>query len=184
MVANNLLHKRLNKTGYYDPKTRPGLWRHKCSPVMFVLIVDNFGIEYVGNSHLHHLRTVLTDHYKITEDLDGIKSSGIDLNCNYAKDHSQSTCRPSMYGYTTNLLLKFGHKSPTKTQLSLHLHHDIVYSSKQQLAVDEAKIHKLTEKGIKRVQVVVGVLLYYNRAVNNKLLTPPPHSTHRPLQNH
>ena len=47
---------------------------------MFVLIFDDFGIEYVGDIHLHHLRTVLTDHYTITENLDGIKISGIDLN--------------------------------------------------------------------------------------------------------
>ena len=39
---------------------------------MFVLIVDDLGIEYVGDNHLHHLRTVLTNHYKITDDLDGI----------------------------------------------------------------------------------------------------------------
>ena len=38
---------------------------------MFVLIVDDFGIEYVGDLHLNHLRTVPTTHYIITEDLEG-----------------------------------------------------------------------------------------------------------------
>ena len=36
---------------------------------MFVLIVDNFGTEYVGKNHLDHLRQFLTKHYTITEDL-------------------------------------------------------------------------------------------------------------------
>ena len=36
---------------------------------MLVLIFDNVGIEYVGKSQLHHLRTVLTNHYTITEEL-------------------------------------------------------------------------------------------------------------------
>ena len=53
---------------------------------MFVLIFDDFGIEYVGDNHLHHLRTVLTN--TITEDLDGKKIAGIDLKWNYAKNHA------------------------------------------------------------------------------------------------
>ena len=81
MMVNNLLRKYINKAGYYKTTSTPGLWRHKWRPVMFVLIVSDFGIEYLGNIHLHHLRTVLTNHYTITEDLDGIyflasKSSG------------------------------------------------------------------------------------------------------------
>ena len=36
---------------------------------MFVLIVENFGIEYIVDNHLKHLRTTLTDYYTITEDL-------------------------------------------------------------------------------------------------------------------
>ena len=64
-LANDLLCTRLNRNGYYETTTKPGLWRHKWRPIMFVLIVDDFGIEYVGNHHLHHLRTVLTSHYTI-----------------------------------------------------------------------------------------------------------------------
>ena len=64
----------LNKTGYYETTTKTEIWRHKWRPIMFVLIVDDFGIEYVGNNHLHHIRTVRTNHYTITEDLDGKKN--------------------------------------------------------------------------------------------------------------
>ena len=81
---------------------------------MFVLIVDYFGIEYVGNHHLHHRQTVLTTHYTITEDLEGKKIAGIDLKWNYTKIHSQRTCRLSTDGYITNLLLRYGHKVPDK----------------------------------------------------------------------
>ena len=73
MMANDLLRTRLNNTGYYETTTMPGLWRRKWRPIMFVLIVNYFGIEYVGENHLHHLRTVLAKHYTITEDLDGEK---------------------------------------------------------------------------------------------------------------
>ena len=41
------------------------------APSCFFLIVDDFGIEYVGEQHPKHIRTVLTTHYTITEDLKG-----------------------------------------------------------------------------------------------------------------
>ena len=85
---------------------------------MFVLIVDDFGIEYVGDHHLNHLRTVLTTHYTITADLGWKIIYGLDLKWNYTKLHSQRTCRLSVDGYITNLLLKYGHKAPSKPQLS------------------------------------------------------------------
>ena len=71
-LANDLLRTRLNNNGYYENTTTPGLWRHKWRPIMFVLIVDDLIIEYLGDNHLHHLRTVLTNNYTITEDLNGI----------------------------------------------------------------------------------------------------------------
>ena len=71
MLSNDLLRTRLNNTGNYETTNTPGLWRHKWRPIMFVIIVDDFSIDYVGNHHLQHLRTVLTTHYTITEDLKG-----------------------------------------------------------------------------------------------------------------
>ena len=126
MLVKNLLRKRLNDSGYYDPTTMPVLCHHKWRPVMFVLIVDNFDIEYVGNMHLHHLPTLLTDHYRITQDLDRDFVSGIDLNWNYSKDHAQLTCHLSMDGYISNLILTFGHKDPTKPQIYPYCHRNIV----------------------------------------------------------
>ena len=130
-MANDLLRTRLNNNGYYETTTTPGLWRHKWRPIMFVLIVDDFGIEYVGDHHLHHLRTVLATHYTITEDLDGKKIAGIDLKWNYTKIRSQRTCRLSIDGYISNLLLKYGHRAPAKPQLSPHRHREIKYGSKE-----------------------------------------------------
>ena len=73
MLTNNLLCTRLNTAGYYETTNMPGLWHHKWLLIMFLLIVDYFGIEYVGDNHLHHLRTVLANHYTITDALEGKK---------------------------------------------------------------------------------------------------------------
>ena len=122
---------------------------------MFVLIVDHFGIEYVGDHHLHHLRTVLTSHHTITEDLKGKQFSGIDLKWNYTKLHSQRTCCLSMDNYISNLLLKYGHKAPAKPQIFPHRHREINYGSKEQLVAEEYTSPKLNNEGIKRVQAIV-----------------------------
>ena len=47
-LANGLLRTHLNKSGYYEAATTPGLWKHTWRPIQFCLIVDDFGIEYVG----------------------------------------------------------------------------------------------------------------------------------------
>jgi len=165
-LANDLLTKRLNAEGYYQAETTPGLWRHKWRPVTFSLIVDDFGIEYVGERHALHLRSVLQQHYTITEDWKGKKYAGIDLAWDYAK----RTCRLSMDGYIKNVLTKYGHTAPTKPQLSPHKHTPIQYGAKVQHSAPPDTSAPLDDAGVKRIQGIVGALLWYGRAIDNKLL--------------
>ena len=67
-LANDLLRTRLEKTGYYEAATTPGIWSHKWRPIQVVLLVDYFGIEYVGKEHTLHLLKTLEQNYKITTD--------------------------------------------------------------------------------------------------------------------
>ena len=57
-----------------------------------------------------------------------------------------------------------------KPQLSPHKHRPIHYGATQQLVQPTDTSKPLNEKGIKRIQGIVGALLYVVRAVNNKLL--------------
>ena len=68
----------------------------------------------MGEQHAHHLRKILQEHYEISEDWEGTKFAGIDLEWNYAAQHVDRTCRLSIKNYIATLLLKFGHKLPTK----------------------------------------------------------------------
>ena len=52
---------------------------------MFTLIVDDFGMEYVGKRHADHLHDALEEHYKITENWDGDLYAGINLIWDYTK---------------------------------------------------------------------------------------------------
>ena len=47
--------------------------------------MDDFGVEYVGKQHAHHLVTILKKYHNITEYWEGKKYSGIDLKWDYDK---------------------------------------------------------------------------------------------------
>ena len=59
IIAQNLLEKRLEKEGYIQSDKTPGFWSHTWRPISFTLIVDDFGVKYVGEEHAHHLLRVL-----------------------------------------------------------------------------------------------------------------------------
>jgi len=59
ILANELLEKRLQLAGYYQSSTTPGQWQHKWRPIMFALVVNDFGVEYVGLEHVKHLTDTL-----------------------------------------------------------------------------------------------------------------------------
>ena len=72
ILANKLLQKRLKPHGYYECVNTPGLWRHATRPITFSLVVDNFGVKYVGKEHADHLISCLKkETYKLTEDWTG-----------------------------------------------------------------------------------------------------------------
>ena len=67
LLANQLLTKSLNVAGYFQSKYVPGLWSHRWRPVQFTLVVDDFGVKYVGEEHASHLKRTLEANYDITK---------------------------------------------------------------------------------------------------------------------
>ena len=63
----------MNNAGYYEAAKTLGLWRHKWRLIIFGLIVDDSGIEYVGERHSQHLLHTLQEHYTINTDWEGKK---------------------------------------------------------------------------------------------------------------
>ena len=164
------MRKRLEKAGYYEAARTPGLWRHKWRPIQFFLILDDFGIIYVGKKHALHLLKILEQHYKITSNWEGSKFAEIELEWNYTEQNSNRTCRISMNGYIEKLLIKYGNPRPRKPQLSPHKHREVTYGSKEQLTAEEDTSPALDNEGTKLTQGIVGALLYYAIAVDTKLL--------------
>ena len=164
------MRTRLDKEGYYEAATTPGIWSHKWCPIQFVLLVDNFVIEYVGKQHALHLLKTLEQNYEITTDWEGKKLSGIDLAWYYTDRHANRNCRISIDGYISKVLLKYGHPCPIKPQLSPHKHSKVIYGAKEQFSQEDDTSPPMDNQGTKRIQGIVGALLYYARAVENKLL--------------
>ena len=75
-----------------------------------------------------------------------------------------------MKNYIDKFLLKYGHSHPAKPHLSLHKHNDIFYGAEEQLTPEEDTSPDLDDEDTKRIQGIVGALLYYARDVDNKLL--------------
>ena len=44
----------------------PGIWTHTNGSINFTLVVDDFGMEYLGKKHELHLKSALKDKYKVT----------------------------------------------------------------------------------------------------------------------
>ncbi len=112
LIANELLEKRLNKHGYRQSKLVPGLWQHDTCPIQFILVVDNFGIKYVGKEHAMHLKKVLKLHYKLTCDWTGTCYIGITLDWDYKKRQVHL----SMPNYVKRALKQFQHIAGTLQQ--------------------------------------------------------------------
>jgi hypothetical protein len=58
----------------------------------------------VGKKHALHLKSTLLKHYEITEDWEGKKFAGIDLEWNYAPEHAKRSCRIYIKNYIRDLL--------------------------------------------------------------------------------
>ena len=79
---------------------------HKWHPIQFCLVVDDFGIEYVGKQHAQHFKSMLCKHYEITKDWSGTKFAGINLEWNYSITHKDCSCRLSIKNYIRDLPFK------------------------------------------------------------------------------
>ena len=73
---------RLEDAHYYETATTTGLWRHKWRSIQFLLIVDDFGLEYVIKQDADNLSIVLKKHHTISQYWEGKKLAGIDLDWN------------------------------------------------------------------------------------------------------
>ena len=71
LLAHQFPEQILKKKGYAQSRFTPGFWKHKWRPILFTLMVDDFGVKCVGKQHTKHLIEFLKENYEISEDWEG-----------------------------------------------------------------------------------------------------------------
>ena len=161
ILANKLLRKRLAPEGYYEVAHTPGLWRHTTRPISFSLVVDDFGVKYVGKQHADHLLEVLHRHYQTEIDWKGSLYCGITLEWNYEGERYLDI---SMPGYIEKVRQRFKHEMPAKPQHCPYQPQPRKYGTAAQDPLDEDTTPSIDEERTRVVQQVVGMVLYCARA--------------------
>jgi hypothetical protein len=138
ILANKLLEKRLAVHGYAPLPHTHGLWQHKTRPVQFSLVVDDFGVKYVGKEHADHLFQTLLKYYPTSVDWEGKLYCGISLAWDYDKRHVDL----SMPKYVSAALHRFQHRKPTRQHHAPSRYTPPSYGAKTQYAkIDESERH-------------------------------------------
>jgi Reverse transcriptase (RNA-dependent DNA polymerase) len=166
-LANDQLTVFLAQDGYHPVPLTPGLWKHDTRNISFTLVVDDFGIKYTNKADFDHLVASLRKHYTISVDETGSKYCGLTIDW----DYENRVCEISMPGYIERALLRFQHPTPAEPEQSPHECPVPEYGKKTQYAPDPDLSPALDLSETKRVQEVLGMLLYYARAVDPMLLT-------------
>jgi hypothetical protein len=161
ILANKLLRCRLCPHVYYKCNNTPGLWKHQTRPIAFTLVADDFGVKYVGKEHADHLIQCIKETYKLTVDWAG------DLYCRIKLpwDYDARTLN-MMPGYIKKLLQKYKHPVPPKPQHCPYSPSPIQYGAKAQTPIPVNISLKLSPNNIKKIQSIIGSILYYARADN------------------
>jgi hypothetical protein len=168
IIEQELLAKRLKEHGYSQSETMPGLWKHKWRPIIFSLVVNDFGVKYIGKEHAQHLLQMVQKYYKCLLKEEGERYCGLTIKW----DYPGKKVHPLMPLYAKNGLKKFQHPPPIVPQDQPNPHVHKTYGAKVQHAKANDDSPPLDKAGEKYIQEVTGVFLFLARAVDLTMLTP------------
>ena len=166
-LANLKLVALLGKHGYHQCPNTPLLFRHVTSSVCFTLVTDDFAIKYTARADVDHLLSAIREEYRIEVDWDGSKYLGMSI----AYNRPSRTITLSMPGYVEAALKRFNVVRGSKpTHSPLHFE-PIVYGQKIQLTTHDDS-PAVTPPQARFIREVIGVFLYYARAVDSTMQAP------------
>jgi Reverse transcriptase (RNA-dependent DNA polymerase) len=166
ILANKKLLPHLAKHGYHPCPNTHGLFTHETRPIAFSLIVDDFGVKYVGKQHAEHLFAALQEEYSVTANWKGDTFLGMKLQW----DYEANTVDLSMPGYVQKALQQFQPVPPHKAEHSPHRHVEPQYGATTQLTEPIDDSEPLNKAETKQLQKIIGTFFYYARAVDNTML--------------
>ena len=166
ILANKQLQFFLAEDGYHPTKNTPGLWKHETKPIAFSLVVDDFGVKYVGKQNAQHLIDTLQKHYTTSVDWEGKLYCGMTLQW----DYKNGTVDVSMPGYVKSALHTFQHDTPQRPTNAPSAYTPPIFGATIQYTTPPDTSPPIDKAQTKRIQTVVGKFLYYARAVDPTML--------------
>jgi hypothetical protein len=133
ILANELLQRNLAKDGYRPTQHTHGLWTHDTHLISFSLVVDDFGVKYVGREYAEHLMECIKKNYNISNDWNGSAYCGLTLDW----DYKHRTVDLSMPGYIKADLHKYQHAAPARPAQAPHTWNPPIYGAKTQYVEDK-----------------------------------------------
>ena len=166
-IANDALIEFLAPHGYKPCDLTPGLWKHDTDDIAFTLVVDDFGVKYTQRAQVEKLLAILRNKYEIKVDWTGTRYCGLTLDWDYVN----RTLDVSMPGYVERALQRFAHtQDPSQPSNSPHQYQAPTFGQKIQFATSPDVSPTLDAKSKTRIQEIIGVFLYYARAVDSTML--------------
>jgi hypothetical protein len=164
-LAQERLLAHLADHGYRQTSNTSCLFKHDSDDVYFTLVVDDFAIKYTKKEEALKLMNVLKQLYEVHEDWAGTSYLGYAIE----RDRIQRTLALSLPGYIDNALKRFNInlRKGARTPMVYTPPH---YGAKQQFTSDKSMYAPLPPEGKKRIEQIVGVLLYYARALDPTML--------------
>jgi hypothetical protein len=165
-IANERLTKHLATYGYSPALRIPGLWHHSHRNITFSLVVDDFGIKYVGHDNAQHPVRALASLYTIFTNWTGSLYCGLTIKWDYLNRHIDI----SMPGYVAAAIHKFNHPLPKHSEDAPHTWNQPTYGAAIQYAPEHDTAATLPAPPITRIPQIIGTLLYYSLAVGPTML--------------
>ncbi len=155
----------LSRHGYLSTNT-PCLFRHVTSGVTFTLVVDDYLVKFSSKADAEHLIAILELEYDVKVDWSASRYLGMTIT----QDKTACTITLSMPGYVEAALKRFGVVVKAKPTVSPAVFTPPNYGAPDTVPAPDTS-PPLTSDEIKFVQAVIGVFLYYARAVDPTMLT-------------
>lgn len=168
-LAQQRLIKHLAAHGYTQTKNSTCLFKHATNGTVFTLVVDDFGVKYYNKADAQHLLDTLEKLYRIKTNWTGDHYIGFDIRFDTCINSQLRTVALSMPRYLPNALKRFkiGPHRPVHNPIDYHPGKFNAIQTPTPLDPSPP----CTAAETKRIQRIIGVLLYYDRAIDATFAT-------------
>jgi hypothetical protein len=165
-LSNLRLVSLLSTFGFHETSTSSCLFKHVSRPILFVLVVDDFGVKYTTRSNFDFLVSCLSTLYHAKAHPIASKFLGFSVSHN----RTARTFTVSYPGYAAHLLARLRLLGvPPSNFPSIYIP-PVFESRAPQSPTGPDLSPSATPSQAKELQVAMGFLLYYGRCVDGRIL--------------